>query len=64
MEDQFSLAGKVIVVTGGLFSLDGVHLTPRGYAIIANEFIKATNSTYGSNIPLANVASYPGLKFP
>ena len=51
-------------ITGGLFSLDGIHLTPRGYAIIANEFIKATNSTYGSNIPLANISSYPGLKFP
>jgi hypothetical protein len=60
--DGISLSSSYI--TGGLFSLDGVHLTPRGYAIIANEFIKATNSTYGSNIPLANVASYQGLKFP
>ena len=51
-------------ISGGLFSLDGVHLTPRGYAIIANEFIKAINITYNSNIPLANVADYPGLKFP
>jgi len=51
-------------ITGGLFSLDGVHLTPRGYAIIANEFIKSINSTYGSNIPLANVSAYEGLKFP
>ena len=51
-------------ISGWLFSLDGVHLTPRGYSIIANEFIKAVNSKYGSSIPLANVASYPGLKFP
>jgi hypothetical protein len=51
-------------ISGGLFSLDGVHLTPRGYAIIANEFIKAINTTYGSSIPLANVASYTGLTFP
>jgi hypothetical protein len=51
-------------ISGGLFSLDGVHLTPRGYAIVANEFIKAINSKYGSNIPLANVASYRGVKFP
>jgi hypothetical protein len=51
-------------VSGGLFSLDGVHLTPRGYAIIANEFIKAINSKYNSNIPLANVAGYTGLLFP
>jgi lysophospholipase L1-like esterase len=51
-------------ISGGLFSLDGVHLTPRGYAIIANGFINAINSTYRSNIPLANVADYPGVKFP
>jgi len=51
-------------VTGGIFSLDGVHLTPRGYAIVANEFIKAINAKYGSNIPLANIAGYTGLLFP
>jgi len=51
-------------VSGGIFSLDGVHLTPRGYAIVANEFIKAINAKYGSNIPLANVAGYTGLLFP
>jgi len=60
--DGVSLSSAYI--SGGLFSLDGVHLTPRGYAIIANEFIKAVNSTYNSNIPLANVADYPGIKFP
>jgi hypothetical protein len=51
-------------ISGGLFSLDGVHLTPRGYAIVANEFIKAINGKYGSNIPLANIANYRGVKFP
>ena len=30
-------------VTGGTFSLDGVHLTGRGYAVVANEFLKAIN---------------------
>ncbi|HEY9196130.1 MAG TPA: SGNH/GDSL hydrolase family protein, partial [Mucilaginibacter sp.] len=51
-------------ISGGLFSLDGVHLTPRGYAIVANEFIKAINSQYGSSIPLADVSQYGGVKFP
>jgi len=51
-------------ISGGLFSLDGIHLTPRGYAIIANQFISAINSKYGATIPMANVASYPGLQFP
>ncbi|MEX0597036.1 MAG: G-D-S-L family lipolytic protein, partial [Candidatus Paceibacterota bacterium] len=36
-------------VTGGGFSLDGVHPGPRGYALIANEFLKAINAKYGSN---------------
>lgn len=51
-------------ISGGIFSLDGVHLTPRGYAIVADEMIKVINSTYGSSIPLANVASYNGVTFP
>jgi hypothetical protein len=51
-------------ISGGIFSLDGVHLTPRGYALVANEFIKAINSQYGSSVPLVNVADYNGVKFP
>ena len=31
-------------VTGGMFSLDGVHPSPRGYAIIANLFTEAINT--------------------
>jgi lysophospholipase L1-like esterase len=38
-------------LTGGLFSYDGVHATPFGYAFVANEFIKAINATYDANIP-------------
>ncbi len=51
-------------ITGGIFSLDGIHLTPKGYAIVANEFIKAINGKYGSSIPLVSVAQYRGVKFP
>jgi hypothetical protein len=36
---------------GGLFSLDGVHPTNTGYAIIANEFIKTMNRQLGTNVP-------------
>jgi hypothetical protein len=60
--DGVSLTSNYI--SGGIFSLDGVHLTPRGYAIVANEFIKAINSTYGSSIPLAAVTTYNGISFP
>lgn len=51
-------------IGGGAFSLDGVHLNPRGYAIAANEFIKVINEEYGSNIPLASIGSYRGVVFP
>lgn len=51
-------------VTGGAFSLDGVHLTGRGYGIIANEFIKAINARYKSNLPQVNASSYSGITFP
>ena len=51
-------------VTGGSFSLDGVHLTGRGYAVIANEFIKAINAKYKSTLPQVNPNNYSGIKFP
>lgn len=49
-----------LFITGGLFSLDGVHPSNQGAAIIANEFIKAINSKWGSTIPRINVANVPG----
>jgi hypothetical protein len=41
---------------GGLFSLDGVHPTNTGYAIIANEFIKTMNRSLRAGIPPVSVA--------
>jgi lysophospholipase L1-like esterase len=51
-------------VTGGAFSLDGVHLTGRGYAIVANEFIKSINAKYNSTLPQVDPNKYSGVKFP
>lgn len=42
-------------LTGGIFSYDGVHPTSFGYAFVANEFIKAINSTFGASIPLVDL---------
>ena len=36
---------------GGLFSLDGIHPTNTGYAVLANAFIDAMNSSIHTNIP-------------
>ena len=45
-------------VTGGAFSLDGVHPSPRGYALIANKFIEAINAKYGSNLKGVSLYDY------
>ncbi|UOR04489.1 SGNH/GDSL hydrolase family protein [Hymenobacter aerilatus] len=51
-------------VSGNLFSLDGVHLTPRGYAIVANEMIKVINAKYNASVPQLNPLDYRGVRFP
>jgi hypothetical protein len=42
---------------GGLFSLDGIHPTNTGYAILANDVISTMNSQMGTIIPLVSVAT-------
>ncbi len=51
---------KTTYVTGGLFSLDAIHPSSRGQALIANEFIKVINSKWSAKIPLINVSTIPG----
>jgi lysophospholipase L1-like esterase len=43
---------------GGAFSLDGVHPTARGYAVIANEMFKVINAGFGGYIPPVNPSDY------
>ncbi len=51
-------------VSGGVFSLDGVHPTAKGQGIIANAFIQAINQKLGASIPLVDVNSLPGIPAP
>ncbi|GAC1586482.1 MAG: SGNH/GDSL hydrolase family protein [Hymenobacter sp.] len=51
-------------LSGNLFGLDGVHPTPRGYAVLANEMLKAINSKYGSSFTGVNPNNYRGVVFP
>ncbi|SEK87681.1 GDSL-like Lipase/Acylhydrolase [Aquimarina amphilecti] len=60
--DEFLLQSNLVF--GGLFSLDGVHPTARGYAFIANETMKAINTTYGSNLPMVKAVDYPTFYSP
>lgn len=56
--------GSVLTTTygsGGLFSLDGIHPSPRGNAIITNLFIKAINAKYGSDLPEVEPLNYKAL---
>jgi lysophospholipase L1-like esterase len=48
-------------ITGGMFSLDGVHPSPRGNALTSNKFLEAINSKYGSNLQGVNIGEYPVL---
>ena len=50
--------------SGNFFGLDGVHPTPRGYAIIANEWIRVINAYYGSTVPAVNANDYRGVLLP
>jgi lysophospholipase L1-like esterase len=58
---DFTLTSSL--VTGSAFSLDGIHPTARGYAFLANEFMKAIDATYGSTFEASgnflNVGNYP-----
>ncbi|WP_298949067.1 G-D-S-L family lipolytic protein [uncultured Polaribacter sp.] len=52
------------LVTGGLVSLDGIHLTGRGYALMANKILEAMDAKFGSNFTtatngLAKADDYP-----
>ncbi|UOQ73628.1 SGNH/GDSL hydrolase family protein [Hymenobacter cellulosilyticus] len=58
------ISNSAAFVSGNLFSLDGVHPTPRGYALIANEMIKTINAKYGASVPQVNAAAYRGVEFP
>lgn len=45
-------------IQGGVYSLDGLHLTPAGYAIVANELIRGINAKYNSSIAPVNPGNY------
>jgi len=51
-------------IAGDIFSLDGVHPSDRGYGIVANEYIKVINASFGMNVPLVNVSALPKLSAP
>ena len=59
--DDFTMTTNLVF--GGLVSLDGIHLTSRGYALMGNKILEAIDATYGSNFEasgnLAKANNYP-----
>ena len=59
--DDFTLTTNL--VTGGLVSLDGIHLTGKGYALMANKFLEALDAQFGTNFvasgTTAKAVNYP-----
>lgn len=51
-------------ISGGAFSLDGVHLTGNGYAIVSNMFVDAINRKYKSTLRHVYPGNYPGIAIP
>ncbi len=51
-------------ISGGAFSLDGIHLTPRGNALVANQVIMALNNKYGSSFATVDINNYRGIRLP
>lgn len=51
-------------ITGSAFSLDGIHLTPMGNAIMANLVIDAINAKYGTRIEKVDATGYRGVIMP
>jgi hypothetical protein len=51
-------------VSGGLFSLDGVHPSSKGAGIVANKFIETMNVKFGMNVPYVDINTLPGIPAP
>lgn len=51
----------VAFISGGFFSLDGVHPSSRGYGAIATEMLRAINREFGSNFPFVDIRSLPAI---
>jgi lysophospholipase L1-like esterase len=55
--DEFT----VDFISGGLFSLDGVHPSSLGYYIVAKEFIRVINASFGASLPDPPLPIAPGM---
>lgn len=45
-------------IVGGVIGLDGIHFTPAGHALVANEILKAIAAKYNTQIPEIDASRY------
>lgn len=50
---------RATFLTGGIFTLDGVHPGPKGHAIVANEMIPIIEREFGASIPAITTRNLP-----
>lgn len=51
-------------IHGGLFSLDAIHPTPRGHALVVNRLIESINSKYDLQIETVDISNYATVTIP
>ncbi len=57
----FDIGGATVnanFLTGGAFSYDGFHLTPIGYALLADDVIQFMNANFAAGLPRVNLSTY------
>ena len=57
----FDIGGITInaaFLTGGAFSYDGFHLTPIGYALLADDLTQFMNANFDAGLPRVNLTTY------
>ena len=57
----FDIGGATVnasFLTGGAFSYDGFHLTPIGYALLADDVIQFMNANFDAGLPRVNLSTY------
>ena len=67
LSDGFTYNGIAMsakFVSGGAYSLDGIHFNPRGNALFTNEFIHVINQKFNATIPKLNAGQYRATLFP
>jgi len=56
-EDGLQIGGETVYIRrfGGLVSLDGLHFSDTGYAVLANQILESINAALGTDVPLVDL---------